>query len=117
MREEVLGSVARIGGRLGELRLDTELDISHGVVRYLELLKLAALLQRPAGQSVAEALADVNARLLAATTALQREIFLTSSLDETLLAERVGEHRAAPARARSPRAGSPPLVRSFHARA
>ena len=41
--------VARIGGRLGELRLDTDLDISHGVVRYLELLKLAALLQRPRG--------------------------------------------------------------------
>ena len=35
MREEVLASVARIGGRLGELRLDTDLDISHGVVRYL----------------------------------------------------------------------------------
>jgi RecB family exonuclease len=87
MREEVLGSVARIGGRLGELRLDTDLDISHGVVRYLELLKLAALLQRPGGQSVAEALADINVRLLAATTALQREIFQTSSLDEMLLAE------------------------------
>jgi DNA helicase-2/ATP-dependent DNA helicase PcrA len=88
MREEVLASVARIGGRLGELRLDTDLDISHGVVRYLELLKLSALLQRPAGQDVDEALADVNARLLAATTALQREIFQTSSLDEMLLAER-----------------------------
>jgi DNA helicase-2/ATP-dependent DNA helicase PcrA len=85
MREEVLASVARIGGRLGELRLDTDLDISHGVVRYLELLKLAALAQRPEGQSVAEALADINARLLAATTALEREIFQTSSLDETLI--------------------------------
>ena len=84
MREEVLESVARIGGRLGELRLDTELDISHGVVRYLELLKLAALLQRPAGQPLTDALADVNARLLAATTPLQREIFLTSTLDEIL---------------------------------
>ena len=97
MREEVLASVARIGGRLGELRLDTDLDISHGVVRYLELLKLSALVQRPAGQDVGEALADVNARLLAATTALQREIFQTSSLDETLLAER--------SRARARRAG------------
>jgi DNA helicase-2/ATP-dependent DNA helicase PcrA len=87
MREEVLASVARIGGRLGELRLDTDLDISHGVVRYLELLKLSALSQRPEGQDLAEALADVNARLLAATTSLQREIFQTSPLDE-LLAER-----------------------------
>jgi CRISPR/Cas system-associated exonuclease Cas4 (RecB family) len=86
LREEVLGSVARIGGRLGELRLDTDLDISHGVVRYLELLKLSALLQRPAGQSLAEALSDINVRLLAATTPLQREIFQTSTLDDTLLA-------------------------------
>ena len=85
LREEVLGSVARIGGRLGELRLDTDLDISHGVVRYLELLKLSALLQRPDGQSLGDALADVNTRLLAATTPLQREIFQTSTLDEVLL--------------------------------
>jgi DNA helicase II / ATP-dependent DNA helicase PcrA len=88
MREEVLASVARIGGRLGELRLDTDLDISHGMVRYLELLKLAALVQRPQGQDMAEALADINARLLAATTSLQREIFQTSTLDEALLADR-----------------------------
>ncbi len=85
MREEVLEGVGRIGGRLGELRLDTELDVSHGVVRYLELLKLAALLQRPPGQELADALADVNVRLLAATTPVQREIFQTSMLDETLL--------------------------------
>jgi CRISPR/Cas system-associated exonuclease Cas4 (RecB family) len=84
LREEVLGSVARIGGRLGELRLDTELDVSHGVVRYLELLKLSALLQRPEGQSVSDALADINVRLIAATTPLQREIFQTSALDDTL---------------------------------
>ena len=86
MRSEVLESVSRIGGRLGELRLDTELDIAHGMVRYLELLKLAALLQRRGGQDMAEALADVNARLLGAATPLQREIFQTSALDDALLA-------------------------------
>jgi RecB family exonuclease len=86
LREEVLDGVTRIGGRLGELRLDTDLDISHGVVRYLELLKLSAVLQRPDGQSLADALADVNVRLLAAATPLQREILLTSTLDEMLLA-------------------------------
>jgi RecB family exonuclease len=86
LREEVLDGVGRIGGRLGELRLDTDLDVSHGVVRYLELLKLAALIQRPAGQSMEEALADINARLLAAVTPLQREIFQTSALDDTLIA-------------------------------
>jgi CRISPR/Cas system-associated exonuclease Cas4 (RecB family) len=84
LREELLEGVARIGGRLGELRLDTDLDISHGVVRYLELLKLSALLQRAEGQELDDALADVNARLLAAATPLQREIFQTSMLDDAL---------------------------------
>jgi DNA helicase II / ATP-dependent DNA helicase PcrA len=86
LKDELLESVLRIGGRLGELRLDTELDISHGVVRYLELLKVAALVQRRGGEPLGDALADVNARLLAATTPLQREIFQTSPLDETLIA-------------------------------
>lgn len=86
LREELLGGIARIGGRLGELRLDTDLDISHGVVRYLELLKVSALMQRPEGQDLAEALSDINTRLLAAATPMQREILQTSTLDETLLA-------------------------------
>jgi RecB family exonuclease len=84
LREEVLGDVARIAGHLGELRLDTDLDVSHGIVRYLELIKLAALAERPRGEDAASALADVNARLLAATTPLQREIFESSPLDELL---------------------------------
>ena len=85
MREEVLGGAERIAGRLGELRLDTDLDISHGVVRYLELVKLNALADRPPGQSLVEALDDVNQRLLAACTPLQREIFQSSALDQALL--------------------------------
>ena len=119
VREEVLADVARIGARLSELRLDTYLDISHGVARYMELLKLSALAQRPAEQSVSDALADVNARLLAATTALQREILQSSPLDATLLAaEAAGDaggpaagdydERAARAQAVSPR-GEPSL--------
>jgi len=99
VREEVLADIARIGARLSELRLDTDLDISHGVARYLELLKLSALAQRPDEQSVSDALADVNVRLLAAATALQREILQTSPLDGTLLAA-----EAAPALAPAPRA-------------
>jgi DNA helicase-2/ATP-dependent DNA helicase PcrA len=93
VREQLLADVARIGGRLGELRLDTGEDISHGVVRYLELLKLAALLERPPRQSVADALPDVNARLLAACTPLERELFETSELDAVLTA---AESRATP---------------------
>jgi DNA helicase-2/ATP-dependent DNA helicase PcrA len=85
LREELLGGVARIAGRLGELRLDTDLDISHGVVRYLELVKVAALMQRPEGQDLQGALSDINVRLLAAATPLQREILETSTLDQSLL--------------------------------
>jgi DNA helicase-2/ATP-dependent DNA helicase PcrA len=101
LREEVLDGVGRIGGRLGELRLDTDLDISHGVVRYLELLKLAALVQRPPGQAIEEALADVNARLLAAATPLQREILQTSTLDDTLISAAGGMHSEEDERARA----------------
>ncbi len=101
LRDELLGSIARVGGRIGELRLDTDLDVAHGVTRYLELVKLAALLERPAGQPVADALADVNARLLQSASAQQREAFLTSGLDEWLMdAERDAHARVAATAAR-----------------
>ena len=63
LRDELLTTVAQVGGRLGELRFDTDLDVSHAVVRYLELIKLAALLERTrTGElSVEEALPEVNA--------------------------------------------------------
>jgi DNA helicase-2/ATP-dependent DNA helicase PcrA len=65
------------------------------VVRYLELLKLAALIARPQEQSLSDALLDVNARILQAVTAEQREIFTSSALDEYLLdAERGARRRA-----------------------
>jgi len=85
LRDELLEGTMRAGGRLGELRFDTDLDVSHAVVRYLELLKLAALIARPEGQSIAESLRDVNSRILGAVTAEQREIFTSSALDDYLL--------------------------------
>ena len=97
LRDELLTTVAQVGGRLGEMRFDTDLDVSHAVVRYLELLKLAALLERTrAGQGdVGDLLPEINARLLQAVTAEQREIFETSALDEYLLdAERDEKLRA-----------------------
>ncbi len=95
LRDELLEGTMRAGGRLGELRFDTDLDVSHAVVRYLELLKLAALLARPEGQGVAEALRDVNVRISQAVTAEQREIFTSSPLDDYLLdAERDVRRRA-----------------------
>jgi DNA helicase-2/ATP-dependent DNA helicase PcrA len=104
LRDELLTTVSQVGGRLGELRFDTDLDVSHAVVRYLELLKLSALLERTraGGQEVADALPEVNARLLQAATAEQREIFETSALDEYLLdAERDEKLRARAVAARS----------------
>jgi DNA helicase II / ATP-dependent DNA helicase PcrA len=95
LRDELLEGTMRAGSRLGELRFDTDLDVSHAVVRYLELLKVAALIARPDGQSVTEALRDVNSRILQAVTAEQREIFTSSVLDEYLLdAERDAGRRA-----------------------
>jgi DNA helicase II / ATP-dependent DNA helicase PcrA len=95
LRDELLEGTMRAGGRLGELRFDTDLDVSHAVVRYLELLKLAGLIARPEGQSVAESLRDVNSRILGAVTAEQREIFTSSALDDYLLdAERDARRRA-----------------------
>ena len=86
LRDELMQTIAQVGGRLGELRFDTDLDVSHAVVRYLEVLKLSALMERTrAGQAVGEALPEVNARLLQAVTSEQREIFETSVLDEYLL--------------------------------
>ncbi|MBA3747218.1 MAG: ATP-dependent helicase, partial [Solirubrobacterales bacterium] len=102
LRDELLADVARVGKGLGELRLDTDLDVTHAVARYLELVKVAALLERPAGQSVAEALAPVNARLAASLSPLQREVLQTSELDELLLdAERHDRARAAARAART----------------
>jgi DNA helicase-2/ATP-dependent DNA helicase PcrA len=109
LRDELLDSVARIGGRLRELRFDTDLDISHGAVRFLELIKLAALLERPAGQSLDEALADINARLSQAATPLQREILATSPLDELVL----GADRDARGRAAASAAREEPSLESF----
>jgi DNA helicase-2/ATP-dependent DNA helicase PcrA len=104
LRDELLTTVSQVGGRLGELRFDTDLDVSHAVVRHLELLKLSALLERTrvGSQSVADALPEVNARLLQAATAEQREIFETSALDEYLLdAERDEKLRARAVAART----------------
>jgi DNA helicase-2/ATP-dependent DNA helicase PcrA len=101
LRDELLQGVARTGGRLGELRFDTDLDVSHAVVRYLELLKLSAVIARPEGQALAEAVRDVNARILQAVTAEQREIYLSSALDDYLLdSERDARRRASAVAAR-----------------
>ena len=102
LRDELLADVPRVGASLGELRFDTDLDVAHAVTRYLELVKLAALLARPPGQTIGDALPDINARLIQAVTPLQREILLTSSIDEALLdAEHTDSVRATAQAARA----------------
>ncbi|MBW3535587.1 MAG: PD-(D/E)XK nuclease family protein, partial [Gemmatimonadetes bacterium] len=102
LRDELLGDVGRVGKALGELRLDTDLDLGHAVVRFLELIKVGAMLERPAGQSLGDALAAVNAQLAGAVTPQQREVLLSSQLDDVLLGAEADEHaRAAGAAARS----------------
>jgi DNA helicase-2/ATP-dependent DNA helicase PcrA len=109
LRDELLEGTARAGSRLAELRFDTDLDVSHAVVRYLELLKLAALIERPEGQAMAEALHDINARILQAVTAEQREIFSSSALDDYLL----GAERDARRRAQAIAARDEPSLKAF----
>ncbi len=96
LRQELLSDVPRVAGTLNELRLDADLEVTHGVTRYLELLKLSAVMERPEGQSVAEALAQVNAVLLQVSTSQQREVLESSPLDELILgAERDARARSA----------------------
>jgi len=96
MRDEVLDSVSRVAGRLGEMRLDTYMDVSSAAVRFLELLKVAALIERTKdGESVAQALPEINEILMQAATAEERELFLTSALDEYLHDEEADAHRRA----------------------
>jgi len=94
----LMEGTTRAAGRLAELRLDTDLDISHAVVRYLELLKLAALIAHDDvgdGQGMAEACATSTCGSSRPSPADQREIFTSSLLDEYLLdAERDVRRRA-----------------------
>jgi DNA helicase-2/ATP-dependent DNA helicase PcrA len=102
LRDELLGDVQRTARGLSELRFDTDLDVTHAVARYLEILKVAALLERPAGQSVADALPGINQHLLSAVSPLQREVLVSSTLDDVLVdAERDDRARTAARAARS----------------
>jgi DNA helicase-2/ATP-dependent DNA helicase PcrA len=97
LREALLHDVATIGARLGDLRMDTDLDVAHGVTRYLELMKVAALINRPDGQEVPDAMPAIDAAIRQAATAQQKEILLSSTLDEEILAaaSQTAERRAA----------------------
>jgi DNA helicase-2/ATP-dependent DNA helicase PcrA len=85
LREQVLEDSWRAGRELSEPRLDTALDVTRAIARYLELLKLAALAQRPGEETTAEAIEAVNGLLRQVATPEQQAELDASSLDAYLL--------------------------------
>ncbi|HEV7769402.1 MAG TPA: ATP-dependent DNA helicase [Solirubrobacterales bacterium] len=96
LREQVLEASWQAGRELSEPRLDTAVDVNRAIARYLELLKLAALAQRPGDEATAEAVAAVNGLLRQVATPEQQAELDASSLDSYLLdSERDGDRRRA----------------------
>jgi len=85
LREQVLEASWRAGRELSEPRLDTAIDVNRAIARYLELLKLAALAQRPGDEPTAEAIEAVNGLLRQVATTEQQAELDASSLDSYLL--------------------------------
>jgi DNA helicase-2/ATP-dependent DNA helicase PcrA len=87
LRDEVLESSWRAGSALSEMRLDTAEDVTQAVARYLELIKLAALVQRPGTEPAAETISALNELLGRAASPEQRAALEASALDEYVVAE------------------------------
>ncbi|HET8639790.1 MAG TPA: ATP-dependent DNA helicase [Solirubrobacterales bacterium] len=85
LREEVLEASWQAGRELSEPRLDTAVDVTKAIARYLELLKLAALAQRPGNEATAEAIEAVNGLLRQVATPEQQAELEASVLDSYLL--------------------------------
>jgi DNA helicase-2/ATP-dependent DNA helicase PcrA len=101
LREEVLEASWRAGRELSEPRLDTVVDVNRAIARHLELLKLAALAQRPGEEATAEAIEAVNGLLRQVATPEQQTELDASPLDAYLLDsehERDGRRRLIAAR-------------------
>jgi DNA helicase-2/ATP-dependent DNA helicase PcrA len=101
LREEVLEASWKAGRELSEPRLDTAVDVNRAIARHLELLKLAALAQRPGEEATAEAVEAVNGLLRQVATPEQQAELDASPLDAYLLdseRERDGRQRLIAAR-------------------
>jgi DNA helicase-2/ATP-dependent DNA helicase PcrA len=85
LREQVLEASWRAGRELSEPRLDTAIDVNRAIARYLELLKLAALAQRPGDEPTVEAIDAVNGLLRQVATTEQQAELDASPLDAYLL--------------------------------
>jgi superfamily I DNA/RNA helicase/RecB family exonuclease len=109
LREEVLEASWKAGRELSEPRLDTAIDVNRAIARYLELLKLAALAQRPGDEATAEAVEAVNGLLRQVATAEQQAEMDASALDGYLL----GSERERDRRRRSIAARDEPSLAAF----
>jgi ATP-dependent DNA helicase UvrD/PcrA len=87
IQDEVLEEAWRAGGKLREPRLDTYVDVTRAVARFLELVKLAGLIQGSSGEPAADALAAINDLLDHAISPEQRSALHDSGLDAYLLDE------------------------------
>src|SRR5262249_27555105 len=84
---EVLEEAWRAGGKLREPRLDTYVDVTRAVARFLELVKIAGLIQGSPEEPVADSLAAINDLLEHAISPEQRRALADSGLDAYLLDE------------------------------
>ncbi len=87
LRDEVLEASWRAGSALSEMRLDTAADVNSAVARYLELVKLAALIQRPGSEQAPDVLAAINELLGRVASPEQRMEMEASSFDRYVLGE------------------------------
>jgi superfamily I DNA/RNA helicase/RecB family exonuclease len=87
LRDEVLEASWRAGAALSEMRLDTADDVNRAVARYFELLKMAALIQRPGTESERDAIAALNELIGRIATPEQLAELNRSALDEYVLDE------------------------------
>jgi DNA helicase II / ATP-dependent DNA helicase PcrA len=87
IQDEVLEEAWKAGGKLREPRLDTYVDVTRAVARFLELVKLAGLIQGSGDEPVTDALAATNDLLDHAISPEQRSALHDSGLDAYLLDE------------------------------
>jgi DNA helicase-2/ATP-dependent DNA helicase PcrA len=87
IQDEVLEEAWRAGGKLREPRLDTYVDVTRAVARFLELVKLAGLIQGSTEEPVADSLGAINDLLEHAISPEQRSALRDSGLDAYLLDE------------------------------
>src|SRR5215204_516439 len=87
IQDEVLEEAWRAGGKLREPRLDTYLDVTRAVARFLELVKLAGLIQGSSEEPVSDSLAAINDLLEHAVSPGQRRALRDSGLDACLMDE------------------------------